>query len=353
LTTSLIDQYKTLDPTFSYFKKNGIVWSDSFHQSVKTVSVGKVKMEKLIGKRAHVPEIDPIYQPIPDSAEKFTIAQQTSENLLCNGPSGTGKTVGITQMAAMLNRPLFCTQLHEDTRSSDLFGEYKPVEGNKLEWFDGPVTCAWVTPGAVLLLDEINRCPEGVLAVAHTILNTGTKEFSHPDKDGGKRFFKRAPGVLITATANAFNDSEQAAVYNATRKMDEALVDRFMIKMEAKYPDAATEKKILTKVLCTTFPSTWNNLLKKGIDKTIIDIIKVAEKIRDTIKEGNLEMAFSVRSTLAWAKVYCITGDISEAAHLTVVNGRDPSSVVTIENIIRNVIGESYKCKKEKEDQPF
>ena len=79
--------------------------------------------------------------------------------VLLTGPTGTGKTESVMNVAVALGRPLFIIKGSPNMEETDFLGGYHMV-GGAPEWVDGPFTAAFVraqTQAVVLLFDELLR----------------------------------------------------------------------------------------------------------------------------------------------------------------------------------------------------
>ncbi|KAL7671913.1 hypothetical protein ACOME3_006815 [Neoechinorhynchus agilis] len=81
--------------------------------------------------------------------------------ILIRGPVGCGKTATVQYAAKRLNLKLVKIQLSGQTDLYNLIGTYHFI-GNQFEWVPGPFTRACLNPNTILLLEDIDQCPEDV-----------------------------------------------------------------------------------------------------------------------------------------------------------------------------------------------
>ena len=110
------------------------------------------------------------------------------------GLSGNGKTFGVEQVCAQLNRELVRVNITIETDEDDLIGGFRLVNGDTV-WHNGPVIEA-LERGAVLLLDEIDLASNKILCLQSILEGKGV----FLKKIG--RYVKPAAGFNVVATAN-------------------------------------------------------------------------------------------------------------------------------------------------------
>jgi len=210
------------------------------------------------------------------------------------GLSGNGKTLMAEQVCAQLKRECIRVNVSVETDESDLIGSNTLIDGNVV-FRDGPVITA-MKRGAVLLVDEVDRgngaklmCLQGILEGA-SYYNKKTGEMIHP-KDG----------FNIIATANTKGKGSEDGNY-LSQILDSAFLERFVITIEQEFPDANTEKKILSPLIADT--------------AFIDELVQWADVIRKTYMEGAIDEIISTRRLVHIAKSYNIFGDKMKAIKL-------------------------------------
>ena len=211
------------------------------------------------------------------------------------GLSGNGKTLMVEQVCATLGRECIRVNISIETDESDLLGGPTLVNGNVVNR-DGPVITA-MKRGAVLLIDEVDRgsnklmCLQGILE-GKPYYNKKNGEMVYP-KDG----------FNVIATANTKGKGSEEGRY-LSQILDDAFLERFPITVEQEYPDANTEKKILTPLIN---------------DKDFVDkLTQWADVVRQSFDQGAVDEIISTRRLVHIAKAYTIFKDRMKAIELCV-----------------------------------
>jgi hypothetical protein len=211
------------------------------------------------------------------------------------GQSGNGKTLMVEQVCAELHRECIRVNISIETDESDLLGGPTLINGSIVNR-DGPVLIA-MKRGAVLLIDEVDRgsnklmCLQGIL-----------EGKPYYNKKSGENVYP-APGFNIIATANTKGMGADEGKYLA-QILDSAFLERFPITVEQEFPDAKTEKKILSPLI---------------EDKDFVNnLVQWADVIRKSYQEGAVDEVISTRRLVHIAKAYAIFGDKMKAITLCV-----------------------------------
>jgi hypothetical protein len=211
------------------------------------------------------------------------------------GLSGNGKTLMVEQVCAELQRECIRVNISIETDETDLLGGPTLINGNVVNR-DGPVLQA-MKKGAVLLIDEVDRgsnklmCLQGILE-GKPYYNKKTGEVVTPTK-----------GFTVIATANTKGRGSEEGRY-LSQVLDDAFLERFPITVEQEYPDAKTEKKILTPLID---------------DKDFVEnLCQWADVVRQTFDQGAVDEIISTRRLVHIAKAYGIFKDRMKAIELCV-----------------------------------
>ena len=208
------------------------------------------------------------------------------------GLSGNGKTFGVEQACAQLNRELIRVNITIETDEDDLIGGFRLIDGNTV-WHNGPVVEA-LERGAVLLLDEIDLASNKILCLQPVLEGKGIFL-----KKIGK-FVKPTAGFNIVATANTKGKGSDDGRFIGTNVLNEAFLERFPVTFEQDYPSPSIEKKILGGVA--------SNL---GITDTdfIARLVDWGDIIRKTFYDGGIEEIISTRRLVHIVRAYSIFND--------------------------------------------
>ena len=161
---------------------------------------------------------------MPDLKWKYLVrSAMRSKNIMMTGAAGCGKTMAAKKLVDALDRPNFYFNLGatQDPRGT-LIGNthFKKEEGTTFA--ESLFVKAIQTKDAIILLDEISRAHPEAWNILMTVLDQGQR-YLRLDEHENAPTIKVAEGVCFIATANIGTE------YTATRAMDRALVDRFII----------------------------------------------------------------------------------------------------------------------------
>jgi MoxR-like ATPase len=211
------------------------------------------------------------------------------------GLSGNGKTLMVEQVCSEIRRECIRVNISIETDESDLLGGPTLVDGNVVNR-DGPVITA-MKRGAILLIDEVDRgsnklmCLQGILE-GKPYYNKKNGEMVYP-KDG----------FNVVATANTKGRGSEEGRY-LSQILDDAFLERFPITVEQEYPDAKTEKKILSPLID---------------DKEFVDhLVQWADIVRQSFDQGAVDEIISTRRLVHIAKAFKLFGDRMKAIELCV-----------------------------------
>ena len=239
-------------------------------------------------KVSYVPEKDSNYVPFGNAPSlKKIINSGQFYPVFITGLSGNGKTLGVEQACANLNRELIRVNITIETDEDDLIGGFRLVNGDTV-FHNGPVVEA-LERGAVLLLDEIDLASNKILCLQSVLEGKGV----FLKKTG--RYVKPAAGFTVIATANTKGKGSDDGRFVGTNVLNEAFLERFPITFEQDYPSPVIEQKILKNVGCElTFAE---------------NLVKWAGVIRKTFFDGGVDEVITTRRLVHIAQAYNIFGD--------------------------------------------
>ena len=145
------------------------------------------------------------------------------KNIMMTGPAGCGKTLAAKSLINGLDRPNFYFNLGatQDPRAT-LIGNVHFEKSKGTYFSESLFVKAIQTPNAIILLDELTRAHPDAWNILMTVLDQGQR-YLRLDEADGQSTIKVAEGVCFVATANIGNE------YTATRQLDKALLDRFVV----------------------------------------------------------------------------------------------------------------------------
>jgi midasin (ATPase involved in ribosome maturation) len=212
------------------------------------------------------------------------------------GLSGNGKTLMVEQVCSELNRECIRVNISKETDESDLIGSYQLIDGNTV-YKDGPTLIA-MKRGAILLIDEVDRGSSNLMCLQGILEGK-----PYYNKKTGEMVYAKS-GFNIVATANTKGRGSDEGKY-LSQILDDAFLERFPITVEQQYPDARTEKKILSALI--------------NYDVTFAEnLVKWADVVRQSYMQGATDEIISTRRLVHIAKSYKIFGDKMKAITLCV-----------------------------------
>ncbi len=241
--------------------------------------------------------------------ELLIVSILSNGHSLIEGVPGVAKTVTAKLLAKTMNVDFSRIQFTPDLMPSDILGtSIFNVKTSEFEFKKGPLF------SNIILIDEINRAPAKTQAALFEAM-----EERQITIDGTQ--YNMEPPFLVFATQNPV---EQEGTY----RLPEAQLDRFLFKINVRYPTLEEEVKILerkheqkntqiekliTPVLSAKQIAEYQNTIKKIIaEKNLIKYI--ASIVDNTRVNANLFLGASPRASIAIM-------DASKA--LAAINGRD------------------------------
>ena len=247
-----------------------------------------------------VPETDETFVKFgPFNDLKKIIQSKLFYPTFITGLSGNGKTFGVEQACAQLNRELIRVNITIETDEDDLIGGFRLIDGNTV-WHNGPVTEA-LERGAILLLDEIDLASNKILCLQPILEGNGIFL-----KKIGK-FVQPKAGFNVVATANTKGKGSDDGRFIGTNVLNEAFLERFPVTFEQDYPSPNIEKKILGRVAGTL------GVTDIGFINHLVDW---GDIIRKTFYDGGIDEIISTRRLVHILRAYSIFGDKVKAIQL-------------------------------------
>lgn len=239
---------------------------------------------------SYTPKIDPDYIFHDSSRDLIVWLLNPKDPIYVFGPTGSGKTSCIKQLAARLNYPVFEVTGHGRLEFSDMTGHHTVRNGDMVFEY-GPLSLA-MKYGGLFLLNEIDLTSPDVAAGLNGILDGSP--LCIPENGG--EIINPHPYFRFAATANTNGAGDDTGLYQGTQRQNLAFSDRFML-CEITYPEASVEEQLLG----NKYPD-----LPAKLRKTMINFANEVRKLfMGESQNGDLtdclEVTFSTRSLLRWA----------------------------------------------------
>lgn len=246
-------------------------------------------------KTENVPKVDPHYLfdlgLFRDLLNWWELHWQAgvTDGLLLFGPPGCGKTAGLTQLAALLNIPLYEKTAYGRMRFEELVARSQILAGSSFVQY-GQLSKAMGAEGmpGILLLNEADHAQEGVLTGMNEVLQGGLLDVL------GQEVLVPKDGFRVAFTSNTgFLGDTSGGNFRGARRQNIANVDRCM-QVKLSYADPATELAILARKV----PEIPEQIAK--------GMIEVANDVRAAFlgshaKMDAIEVTISTRGLIRWA----------------------------------------------------
>ncbi len=171
--------------------------------------------------------------------DQILLAMFSGGHVLLVGVPGLAKTLLVRSIAESLSLDFSRIQFTPDLMPSDITGveviQHDPVTGaRELKFHRGPIFAN------MILADEINRTPPKTQAAMLEAMQ------EHQVTVGGQKHSLNEPFVVL-ATQNPI---EQEGTY----PLPEALLDRFMLQVQIRYPEEVDELEIVKRTTSAEMP---------------------------------------------------------------------------------------------------
>ena len=249
-------------------------------------------------------------------------------NIMMTGPAGCGKTMAAKSLVNSLDRADFYFNLGatQDPRAT-LIGNTHFDKEKGTYFSEALFVKAIQTPNAVILLDELTRAHPDAWNILMTVLDQGQR-YLRLDEAKGQATIEVAEGVTFIATANIGNE------YTATRTLDKALMDRFII-VEMDLLNDVEEKGLLQYM----FPNV--NEVELGKVAEIAHLTRV-EAISEN---GRFASGVSTRTSVEIAGLLYDGFSLEESAEVTIypqfsADGGADSERTFVKQLVQKYVGE-------------
>ncbi len=157
------------------------------------------------------------------------------------GPTGSGKSSLVRQVAAKLNYPVFEVTGHGRLEFNDLAG-HLTVENGSMRFQYGPLALA-MKFGGLFLVNEIDLLDPATATGLNGVLDGGP--LCIPENGG--EVIPPHPMFRFVATANTNGAADDSGLYQGTLRQNLAFMDRFWL-CEVGYPPADAESRLLERL---------------------------------------------------------------------------------------------------------
>lgn len=269
-----------------------------------------------------IPQPDPTFiwtEACKDVAE----AVEHNERVFIYGPSGTGKTSLVRQIAALTQRPVRRVSLNGETSVGDFVGHWTVNEKKETVFVKGILPRA-LEEGHILQLDEVDAMQPEVGFILQQVLEprghlllTDTGEDIAPH-----------PAFRLVATANTLGFGSESGLYaSGTHVLNFSWLDRWDVVVQMDFLPAKQEVELLR----ARHASLNKDLLKR--------IVKAAGDLRKAHAEEQLTTVISTRRLLALCARLERGNEFKRALMVCVLNKVPPEDVKVIQETFDHHLG--------------
>ena len=278
----------------------------------------------------YVPPVDPDYLFDRNTTLAILAGFQFNRRVMVQGYHGTGKSTHIEQIAARLNWPLVRINLDSHVSRIDLVGKDAIVirDGQQItEFRDGMLPWA-VQNNIALVFDEYDAGRPDVMFVIQRILEASGR-LTLLDQN---RVITPHPAFRLFATSNTIGLGDTSGLYHGTQQINQGQMDRWSMIVTLNYLPHEKEVGIVL--------SKAHTYRTEEGEKTISNMVRVADLTRSAFINGDLSTVMSPRTVITWAENAEIFSDIGFAFRLTFLNKCDDLEKPVVAEFYQRVFGQ-------------
>lgn len=259
--------------------------------------------------------------------------------LFVTGPTGSGKTSGITEIAARLNWPVQQITAHNRMELADLVGHHALVSPSSgaaavMKFMYGPLSVA-MKEGHILLINELDLMDPAELAGLNDILEGRPLVIA---QNGGE-IIKPHPMFRVIVTGNSVGSGDMSGLYQGVLMQNLAAMDRYRFSV-VDYADPEVEEDILKKEA----PHIAESIREK--------MVRIASLVRKMFtgedgEPGKISVTMSTRTLVRWAKLTMTFRGASNALEYALKQAllyrANPEEQEAILQIAKSVFGEVWQ----------
>lgn len=254
------------------------------------------------------------------------------------GPTGSGKTSGVTEILGRLNWPTQQVTAHGRMELTDLIGHHallseSPGQAPTMRFMHGPLAIA-MREGHVLLINEVDMMDPAELSGLNDVLEGRPLVIA---QNAGE-VISPHPMFRVVMTGNSVGQGDATGLYQGIAIQNIAAMDRYRV-IVVDYPEEAVEARILEQA----FPSLP--------DRIRAAMIRVANQIRRLFvgedgDGGQISVTMSTRTLKRWANMACTfkghPNALRYGLEIALLRRAKPEEVEALTRIAADVFGDLW-----------
>ena len=293
---------------------------------------------------------------IPQVHDHYVFRKDVVRNLLAfllrphgdalwiTGPTGSGKTSVVLEMAGRLNWPVVSVTCNGTMEFQELRGQFvlasqKAGEVPSMTFRHGPLALA-MKKGYILLLNEVDMFDPAELAGLNDVLEGRPLVIA----ENGNEVIEPHANFRVICTANSAGAGDETGLYQGIQTQNIAAMDRYR-SIQVDYPTSDVEEGILARLT----PGLGSEIQKL--------MVKMANDIRTAFKgsdgmPGTLSVTMSTRTLVRWAQLsldfFGAENALRYALEQALLNRCNSVERESIEQIARLCFGDAWDRKAKK-----
>lgn len=259
--------------------------------------------------------------------------------LFVTGPTGSGKTSGICEIAARLNWPVQQLTAHGRMELADLIGHHAlvstaPGQAPVMQFMYGALAIA-MREGHILLINEVDMLDPSELSGLNDVLEGRPLVIS---QNGGE-VIKPHPMFRVVVTGNSTGAGDDSGLYQGVLMQNIAAMDRYRFT-RVDYMPTEAETALLEKATPSLPP-----VIREGMVKVANEVRKLF--VGDGTNGGMLSLTMSTRTLVRWAKLTLVfrgaPNALAYALEQALLARAKPEEKVAIERVAKDVFGQQWQ----------
>lgn len=278
-----------------------------------------------VGSEEYIPSENPRFK-FTDNAQSIVFGFVSGKNVFISGPTGCGKTDEAKQVFNRLGYPLRRANMHGDVTYGTFVGTMKANASGT--YFDYGLLPKAMKAGYPVLLDEIDFTPANIASILFPVLERDSELFI---PETGEHI-KAAKGFCVIATGNTGGKGDSDGSFTGTEVLNTAFLDRFPIKLTAKYLPKEVEQGLIE----DSSPGINPEFAKR--------VVALATEIRTAFLAGELAFTWSTRKVLDYVEFLPSMGS-NRALDVTLRNWLDADDRPFVDTLLEKVALDKVSAK--------